>query len=72
LDGKTVSLAGYRYKNKVVIVQILGSWCPNCMDETAYMVNYYKKYHNKGVEVVGLAYERSNDFAKSQKALLAG
>jgi peroxiredoxin len=69
LDGKTVSLQDDRYKNKVVIVQILGSWCPNCMDETEYMVNYYKKYQSKGVEVVGLAYERSSDFAKSQKAL---
>jgi peroxiredoxin len=69
LDGKTISLDDARYKNKVVIVQILGSWCPNCMDETGYMVNYYKKYHNKGVEVIGLAYERSTDFEKSKKAL---
>jgi hypothetical protein len=38
------------------------------MDETAYMVNYYKKYQSKGVEVIGLAYERTTDFAKSQKS----
>lgn len=69
LTGKPVSLTDARFKNKVVIVQILGSWCPNCMDETAYMVNYYKKYHSKGVEVVGLAYERTTDFARSQKTL---
>ncbi|TSD65072.1 TlpA family protein disulfide reductase [Inquilinus sp. KBS0705] len=69
INGKTVSLNDARYKNKVVIVQILGSWCPNCMDETAYMVNYYKKYKAKGVEVIGLAYERTTDFARSQKAL---
>jgi peroxiredoxin len=69
INGKTVSLDDARYKNKVVIVQILGSWCPNCMDETAYMVNYYKKYQSKGVEVIGLAYERTTDFARSQKTL---
>lgn len=69
LNGKMVSLDDERYKGKVVIVQILGSWCPNCMDETAYMVNYYKKYQPRGVEVIGLAYERTTDFAKSQKAL---
>ncbi|QXV66343.1 TlpA family protein disulfide reductase [Mucilaginibacter sp. 21P] len=69
LSGKPVSLSDARFKNKVVILQIMGSWCPNCMDETAYMVNYYKKYHNRGVEVVGLAYERIKDFAKSQKAV---
>ncbi|MES2267993.1 MAG: TlpA disulfide reductase family protein [Bacteroidota bacterium] len=69
LTGKTVSLDDARFKSKVVIVQIMGSWCPNCMDETAYMVNYYKKYRPRGVEVIGLAYERTTDFAKSQKAL---
>ncbi|MFD0752100.1 TlpA disulfide reductase family protein [Mucilaginibacter calamicampi] len=69
LNGKNVSLSDERFKNKVVIVQIMGSWCPNCMDETVYMVNYYKKYQPKGVEIVGLAYERTTDFARSQKAL---
>jgi len=69
LNGNPVSLDDARFKNKVVIVQIMGSWCPNCMDETAYMVNYYKKYNPRGVEVIGLAYERTTDFARSQKAL---
>lgn len=69
INGKPVSLNDERFKNKVVIVQILGSWCPNCMDETAYMVNYYKKYQPKGVEVIGLAYERTTDFARSQRSL---
>jgi len=69
INGKKVSLSDDRFKNKVVIVQILGSWCPNCMDETSYMINYYKKYHPKGVEVIGLAYERTTDFAKSVPTL---
>lgn len=67
INGKNVSLSDSQFKNKVVIVQILGSWCPNCMDETNYFVSgYYNKYHDKGVEIIGLAYERSTDFAKSQ------
>ena len=71
INGHKVSLSDARFKNKVVIVQILGSWCPNCMDETNFIVNsgYYKKYHAKGVEVIGLAYERTTDFKKSQKTL---
>jgi thiol-disulfide isomerase/thioredoxin len=70
INGKPVSLSDARFKNKVVIVQILGSWCPNCMDETHYFVSgYYKKYHPKGVEIIGLAYERTTDFAQSQKTL---
>jgi thiol-disulfide isomerase/thioredoxin len=71
LEGKKVSLSDDRFKNKVVILQMMGSWCPNCMDETAYMVNFYKKYHPKGVEVIGLAYERSTDFNRSKKSLEA-
>jgi thiol-disulfide isomerase/thioredoxin len=66
ISGKKVSLSDERFKNKVVIVQMLGSWCPNCMDETPYLVSYYKKFHSKGVEVIGLAYERTSDFAKSK------
>jgi thiol-disulfide isomerase/thioredoxin len=70
IKGHKVSLTDSRFKNKVVIVQILGSWCPNCMDETNFLVNnYYPKYHRKGVEIIGLAYERTTDFAKSQKTL---
>jgi peroxiredoxin len=69
LTGKNVSLTDARFKNKVVIVQILGSWCPNCMDETNYLIDYYKRFHPKGVEVVGLAYERTKDFANSQRTV---
>ena len=71
INGQLVSLHDGRFKNKVVIVQILGSWCPNCMDETNYFTGgYYKKYHPLGVEIIGLAYERTTDYAKSQKTLM--
>lgn len=68
LNNKPVSLADNQFKNKVVILQILGSWCPNCMDETAYLSdNFYKNYHAKGVDILGLAYERTTDFETSKK-----
>ena len=71
ITGKKVSLRDPRFKNKVVIIQMMGSWCPNCMDETNYFVNdYYPKYHSKGVEIIGLAYERTTDFNKSKATLL--
>ena len=70
INGNNVSLSDNRFKNKVVIVQIMGSWCPNCMDETNYLVSdYYPKYHAKGVEIIGLSYERTTDFEKSQHSL---
>ena len=67
LDSKAVSLQDERFKNKVVVVQLFGSWCPNCMDETAYLTSFYTKYKNRGVEVIGLGYETSTDFEKSKR-----
>ena len=67
--GKMISIDDDRFKNKVVVVQILGSWCPNCMDETKFLSEYYNKNHQRGFEVIGLAYERTRDFKASQKAL---
>jgi len=60
-DGNDVSLEDERFKNKVVIVQVLGSWCPNCMDESRLLKKLYDKYNVKGLEVVGLAFERPEE-----------
>ncbi|WP_103067974.1 peroxiredoxin family protein [Aquimarina sediminis] len=57
IEGKQVSLQDDRFKDKVVIVQVMGSWCPNCMDETKYYVDYYNKNKSKDVEFVALAFE---------------
>jgi len=56
-----VALSDDKYKNKVVIVQILGTWCPNCMDETRFYVDWYQKNKDRGVEFVGLSFERKDD-----------
>jgi thiol-disulfide isomerase/thioredoxin len=61
-----VSFSDPRFHDKVVLVQLMGSWCPNCMDETRFLSKFYDEYHHKGVEIVALAYERSTDFARSQ------
>jgi thiol-disulfide isomerase/thioredoxin len=69
LDGKEVSLQDDRYKGKVVIIQLMGSWCPNCMDEMAFLSDYYTKNKNRGIEVIALAYELSSDVERSRKSL---
>jgi len=69
LDGKTVSINDKRFKNKVVVIQLMGSWCPNCMDETAFMSEYYKKNKQRGVEMIGLAYEYTTDVTRSTQSL---
>ena len=64
-EGKTVSLSDEKYKNKVVIIQIMGSWCPNCMDETAFLAPLYEKNKSKGLEIVALAFEKTDDNIKA-------
>lgn len=63
LNHKLISPADDKYKNKVVILQILGTWCPNCIDETNFLVPWYNTNRKRGVEIIGLAYERKEDFA---------
>jgi thiol-disulfide isomerase/thioredoxin len=69
INGKKVSINDKQFKNKVIIIQIMGSWCPNCMDETAFLTDYYKKNKQRGVEIISLAYELSTDFKRSQASL---
>ena len=69
LNKNLVSIGDERFKNKVVIIQLMGSWCPNCMDETQFLSEYYNKNKERGVEVIALAYEYSSNFERSQKSL---
>ncbi|MBA4055375.1 MAG: alkyl hydroperoxide reductase, partial [Marivirga sp.] len=62
VTGKKVNPTDEKYKNKVVILQLFGTWCPNCMDETKFLVPWYKENNHRGVEIIGLAYERKDDF----------
>jgi peroxiredoxin len=60
-DGELVSLQDERYRGKVVIVSVLGSWCPNCLDEAKFLSPWYKANKDRGVEILGLAFERKDD-----------
>lgn len=64
-EGEMVSLNDEQFKNKVVIVQIMGSWCPNCLDETRYLADLHNKYQKDGLEVVALAFERTRSEARA-------
>lgn len=69
LDGRPFIYPNENYKNKVVIVQILGTWCANCMDETVYIKELYEKYHAKGLEIISVGYEIGNGFDDYAKQL---
>ena len=56
-SDELISLKDDRFKNKVVIVQIMGTWCPNCLDESKYYAEFYKSNRDKDIEFVALAFE---------------
>ena len=57
------------FAGQVTILQILGSWCPNCMDESRFLEKIYEYYKDDGLNVIGLAFERKNDQALGFKAI---
>lgn len=61
LDGDPVSLDDERFAGKVVVVTLAGSWCPNCHDEAQFLASLYRKYRDRGLEVVALMYEHLDD-----------
>ncbi len=71
LDGNLVSPTDKKYKDKVLILQILGTWCPNCMDETRFLTDWYNKNQSKGVEIIGLAYEIKPEFVYARDRVLS-
>ena len=70
LNKKTVTLNDKKFENKPVIIQVMGSWCPNCMDESAYLAGLYKQYKDDGLEIIALAFEKTSDFETSKERLL--
>jgi len=59
LSGQTVSNTDPRFRGKVVLVNITGSWCPNCHDEAPFLEELYKKYRSLGLEIVALDFEEA-------------
>jgi len=70
LNGRTVSLSDARFRGKVVVVAISGSWCPNCHDEAPFLEELYRQYRTQGLEVVALSFEE-DDQLKSLARLRA-
>ncbi|MFD2202306.1 TlpA disulfide reductase family protein [Shivajiella indica] len=62
LNKNMVSLEDEKFKDKVVLVQLFGTWCPNCMDETKYLAEWYRKNKNREIEIIALAFEYKADF----------
>ena len=55
--GKLISIDDEFYDGKSMVVQLMGSWCSNCLDESKFYVDYMNKNELKDIEFVALAFE---------------
>jgi peroxiredoxin len=69
LDGNVVSSTDERFRNKVVIVTIGGTWCPNCHEEAAVLRDFYDRYGAQGLEIVGLMFEYTGEAARDREQI---
>lgn len=63
LQGRIISSDDPRFRGKVLVVDVFGSWCPTCHAAAPSLVKFYQDYHRRGLEMVGLAYEVTGDSA---------
>jgi len=64
--GKLISIDDDFYNGKSMVIQFMGSWCPNCLDESKFYVDYINENDLKGIEFVALAFE----YAKTKEGAL--
>jgi thiol-disulfide isomerase/thioredoxin len=64
LDGRERSLAEAEFFGRARVLQLFGSWCPNCNDATRFLVELDEKYRQRGLSIVGLAFEMTGDFER--------
>ena len=69
LNNQMVSLSDTKYDGKIKIVKIMGTWCPNCMDATNFLLEYLKENKPEDVVVIALAFERYRDDSKAIAAI---
>ena len=68
-DSNFISLTDAAYRQHVKIIQILGTWCPNCMDESKFLDSVYVARKEEGLSIFGLAFERSEDYSLAIKGI---
>jgi thiol-disulfide isomerase/thioredoxin len=67
VSGGEVSLADYH--GKVVLVDMFGTWCPPCRRSVPALVSLFERFRERGFEVVGLAYERTENVAQVKETV---
>jgi thiol-disulfide isomerase/thioredoxin len=63
LQGRLVTNEDPRFRNKVVVIDLFGTWCPTCHDAAPALASLHRRFRDRGLEVVGFAYEVTGDSA---------
>lgn len=61
VDGNDLRLSDVVKANKLTLVDCWASWCGPCRAEMPNVVGLYKKYHDKGLEIVGISFDEDED-----------
>jgi peroxiredoxin len=68
-EGRKISLSDERFRGKVVLITLGGTWCPNCHDEAAFLMPFYRQRRDQGFEVIALMFERHGEYEKAAAAV---
>lgn len=68
-EDQIISLTDEKYEGKVKILQIMGTWCPNCRDEVDFLLDYLEDNSSENLAVIGLAFERYKDKERAMGAI---
>lgn len=68
-SGDIISLEDERFEGKAKIIQLMGSWCPNCLDETRFLLDYFQENPSEDIEVIALAFEKYREEEKALRAI---
>ena len=58
-EGESISL--YDIKGKVKLIEFWASWCGPCRGENPHVVEIYKEYHPKGLEIFGVSLDNNKE-----------
>ncbi|MEO6190090.1 MAG: TlpA disulfide reductase family protein, partial [Saprospiraceae bacterium] len=64
VNNTLVSNIDPAYMNKPKVIQVTGTWCPNCREESEFLISYLKSNPNKDFHIIGIAFERYKDKLK--------
>ena len=69
LNGERVTQDDPRFDGKVVVVNLFGSWCPNCNDEASLLAEWYREFRDEGLEIAGIAFEYTGDVERDRRQI---